>query len=68
MPKKIRELKGAIQKRVAPACEKAKGSHTKWMHPKCVNKLILSGKDGANAKPYQENNVLDSLQKMSEAK
>ena len=50
------------------ACEKSKGSHTKWRHPKCANKLILSGNDGADAKPYQENNVLNYLQGIQEEK
>ena len=57
MPRKIRELKGMLLK-AGCACEKSKGSHTKWMHPKCANKPILSGNDSADAKPYQENNVM----------
>ncbi|NNJ84797.1 MAG: type II toxin-antitoxin system HicA family toxin [Gammaproteobacteria bacterium] len=65
MPKKIRELKGMLL-RAGCTCERAKGSHTKWMHPKCANKLILSGNDGADAKPYQENNVLNYLQGIQE--
>nr|VFK58625.1 MAG: HicA toxin of toxin-antitoxin [Candidatus Kentron sp. TC] len=67
MPRKIRELKGMLRK-AGCACEKSKGSHTKWRHPKCANKLILSGNDGADAKPYQENNVLNYLQGIQEEK
>ncbi len=47
-------------------CRKAKGSHTKWSHRKLTHKLILSGKDGADAKPYQENNVQSFLQEILE--
>ena len=35
-------------------CEPGKGSHTKWKHPLINRKIILSGKDGADAKRYQE--------------
>jgi len=38
--------------------EKAKGSHTKWTHPKLHDALILSGGDGDDAKPYQEAAIL----------
>jgi predicted RNA binding protein YcfA (HicA-like mRNA interferase family) len=47
-------------------CDAAKGSHTKWSHPKVANKLILSGKDGDDAKPYQEDAVLRYLLEISE--
>ena len=65
MPNKIRELKGMLL-RAGCSCEKAKGSHSKWFHPKLVHKLIMSGKDGTDAKPYQEKNVLNYLQEISE--
>jgi predicted RNA binding protein YcfA (HicA-like mRNA interferase family) len=47
-------------------CEKAKGSHTKWSHEKIGYKLILSGKDGDDAKPYQEQNVRNYVQQVAE--
>ncbi|MGA7933236.1 MAG: type II toxin-antitoxin system HicA family toxin [Kovacikia sp.] len=31
-----------------------KGSHTKWLHPLYPGRVTLSGKDGNDAKPYQE--------------
>lgn len=65
MPKKIRELKGMLLKEGC-ACQKGKGSHTKWSHPKLAHKVILSGKDGTDAKPYQENDVLNFLHEISE--
>ncbi|MCK5524385.1 MAG: type II toxin-antitoxin system HicA family toxin [Thiomargarita sp.] len=65
MPKKIRELKGLLLGKGC-ICEKGKGSHTKWSHPNMTHKLILSGNDGADAKPYQQNGVLNYLHEISE--
>ena len=53
MPKKIRELK-AILKKVGFSQYSGKGSHTKWLHPRYPGRITLSGKDGNDAKPYQE--------------
>jgi predicted RNA binding protein YcfA (HicA-like mRNA interferase family) len=56
MPQKIRDLK----KRLAKAgftCRPGKGSHTKWYHPRVPRPVVLSGKDGSDAKPYQEADV-----------
>lgn len=60
MPKKIRQLKRMLLK-AGCKCDTAKGSHTKWSHSQVADKLILSGKDGDDAKPYQENMVLQYL-------
>jgi predicted RNA binding protein YcfA (HicA-like mRNA interferase family) len=56
VPKKIRELK-ALLLRAGCLVEHGKGSHTKWSHPSLSDKLILSGSDGSDAKPYQETAV-----------
>jgi len=65
MPKKIRQLKAMLLK---AGChpESGKGSHAKWSHPKLANKLTLSGKDGADAKRYQEKDVLDFLKELED--
>jgi predicted RNA binding protein YcfA (HicA-like mRNA interferase family) len=65
MPKKMRQLKGMLLK-AGCRCDAARGSHTKWSHPKIADKLILSGKDGDDAKPYQEDAVLRYLVEISE--
>jgi predicted RNA binding protein YcfA (HicA-like mRNA interferase family) len=53
MPKKIRELKQAL--RQAGFTElPGKGSHTNWIHLLYSGKITVSGKDGADAKRYQE--------------
>jgi predicted RNA binding protein YcfA (HicA-like mRNA interferase family) len=38
-----------------------KGSHTKWLHPLYPGRITLSGKDGNDAKPYQEKEVQQAI-------
>ena len=43
----------------------AKGSHTKWIHPKFPSVYVnLSGKDGNDAKKYQIDDVIDALREV----
>ena len=65
MPKKIRELK-ALLRRSGFAEISGKGSHTKWFHPLFLGRLTLSGKDGNDAKPYQEKEVMDAIKKVED--
>jgi predicted RNA binding protein YcfA (HicA-like mRNA interferase family) len=62
LPKKIRELK-AILKKAGFIClkDRGKGSHTVWEHPNVKNNVILSGKDGKDAQPYQEKRVEEAV-------
>ena len=48
-------------------CEQGKGSHTKWSHPLLNYKITISGKDGNDAKRYQEKDVKDFLKDIQEA-
>uniref|UniRef100_UPI001A09A171 hypothetical protein n=1 Tax=Tychonema sp. LEGE 06208 TaxID=1828663 RepID=UPI001A09A171 len=41
-------------------------SHTKWSHPLLSGKLTLSGKDGNDAKLYQEKDVDNALKQLAE--
>ena len=50
MPKKVRELKNILRKAGFKESS-GKESHTKWSHPLLSGKIILSGKDGSDAKP-----------------
>ena len=60
MPKKIRELKQML--RQAGFTEiPGKGSHTNWIHPLYPGKLTVSGKNGNDAKRYQEKDVLKAI-------
>jgi predicted RNA binding protein YcfA (HicA-like mRNA interferase family) len=66
MPKKIRDLKSLL--RAAGWAEVAgggKGSHTKWTHPRVPRRLTLSGKDGKDAKRYQEKDVARAVAEAS---
>lgn len=61
MPQKIRELKRRLRQagfREVPG----KGSHTNWTHPFYPGKITVSGKDSADAKPYQEKEVNNAIQ------
>jgi predicted RNA binding protein YcfA (HicA-like mRNA interferase family) len=57
MPKKIRELKAMLAK-AGFTWRPGKGSHTVWSHPRVRGSVILAGNDGADAKPYQEKEVV----------
>jgi predicted RNA binding protein YcfA (HicA-like mRNA interferase family) len=65
MPKKIRELKQLLRK-VGFQELPGKGSHTNWIHPLYSGKLTVSGKDSADAKPYQEKEILRAIQAVEE--
>ncbi|MEX0271887.1 type II toxin-antitoxin system HicA family toxin [Leptolyngbyaceae cyanobacterium UHCC 1019] len=65
MPRKIRELKSLLLK-TGFTCGSGKGSHTKWSHPLLSGKLTLSGKDGSDAKLYQEKDVDNALKRLAE--
>ncbi len=60
MPKKIRELK-KILKKAGFTVKPAKGSHSKWIHPKLSQSIIIAGKDSNDAKPYLEKQVDEAL-------
>jgi len=60
MPKKIRELKSMLAKAEFKEIS-GKGSHTKWLHPLFMGRITLSGKDGNDAKSYQEKEVKDAI-------
>ncbi len=68
MPKKIRELKSLLLK-AGFSYKPAKGSHSKWVHPKLPKAIIIASKDGDDAKAYLEkqvNEALDQLKEMNE--
>jgi predicted RNA binding protein YcfA (HicA-like mRNA interferase family) len=65
MPKKIRELKQML--RQAGFSElPGKGSHTNWIHSLYTGKITVSGKDGADAKRYQEQEVREAIERVEE--
>ncbi|MGB3759609.1 MAG: type II toxin-antitoxin system HicA family toxin [Rivularia sp. (in: cyanobacteria)] len=66
MPKKIRELKSLLRK-AGFTSRSGKGSHTNWYHPLLPGKVTLSGKDGSDAKAYQEKDVNNAIQIIEES-
>ena len=60
MPKKIRELKKMLTKAGFQEVP-GKGSHTNWIHPNYQGKVTVSGKDGTDAKKYQEKLVEQAI-------
>jgi predicted RNA binding protein YcfA (HicA-like mRNA interferase family) len=68
MPKKVRELKSALQK-AGFSCRSGKGSHTVWFHPLLPDcRVVISGKDGADADRYHEKDVRDALKELEQIK
>jgi predicted RNase H-like HicB family nuclease/predicted RNA binding protein YcfA (HicA-like mRNA interferase family) len=62
MPKKIRELKQMLrQAGWSEIAGGGKGSHSKWSHASVTRRLVLSGTDGDDAKPYQERDVKSAI-------
>ncbi|MBD2229970.1 type II toxin-antitoxin system HicA family toxin [Phormidium tenue] len=61
MPQKIRELKRKLRQAGFQEVP-GKGSHTNWTHPLYPGKITVSGKDSADAKPYQEKEVNNAIQ------
>jgi predicted RNA binding protein YcfA (HicA-like mRNA interferase family) len=69
MPKKIRELKQMLQKAGFTLLPKrGKGSHSCWINPLLLKPVVLSGKDSKDAKPYQEKDVIESIQEVEQLK
>jgi predicted RNA binding protein YcfA (HicA-like mRNA interferase family) len=63
MPRKVRELIQDLENagfRQIPGG--GKGSHRKFTHPKYPGAVTLSGKTGADAKPYQEQQVRKAIE------
>lgn len=68
MPRKTRQLKADLRKAGAQL-ESEEGDHEKWKHPLVPDLYVeLAGKDGADAKPYQEKQVRELLRRVAEAK
>ena len=61
--KKIRELKQMLKK-AGFIDFPGKGSHNHWLHPLYAGKITLSGKDGADAKRYQEQEVKTAIEEV----
>jgi predicted RNA binding protein YcfA (HicA-like mRNA interferase family) len=56
MPRKIRELIRDLE-RAGFVNRGGKGSHRNFEHPKLVRSIVISGREGDDAKSYQERDV-----------
>jgi predicted RNA binding protein YcfA (HicA-like mRNA interferase family) len=65
MPRKIRQLIAELEGagfRIAPG---GKGSHRKFRHSRFSGSVILSGKEGDDALPYQEKQVRNAIREVN---
>jgi len=60
MPRKIRELIAELE-RAGFETRGGKGSHRIFIHKKCPLNILMSGKSGADALPYQEKAIKRAL-------
>lgn len=65
MPRKIRQLVADLEKAGFVLASGGKGSHRKFRHLDFAGAVILSGKDGADAHPYQEKQVRNAIREVS---
>ncbi len=63
MSTKIRELK-ALLLSAGFIHKHTKGSHEKWIHPRLPQAIIIAGKDGDDAKPYLEKQIIMTIEKL----
>jgi predicted RNA binding protein YcfA (HicA-like mRNA interferase family) len=62
MPPKIKELIKKLES-AGFIYRGGKGSHKNYKHPKGIN-ITISGKPGSDAKPYQEADVKQALERI----
>ena len=63
MPRKIRELIAELE-RAGFVDRSGKGSHRVFIHKNCPFSVVISGKYGADALPYQEKAIKRALREM----
>lgn len=66
MPRKIRELVKDLLSAGFEQTEGGKGSHRKFVHEKFPGAVTLSGRDGDDAKHYQEKQVMHAIEEVKE--
>ena len=63
MPRKIRELIKDLRKAGFTEVKGGgKGDHRKFEHPAAARPAIIDGRDGDDAKPYQEKHVREKIE------
>jgi predicted RNA binding protein YcfA (HicA-like mRNA interferase family) len=61
VPRKIRQLVVELEKAGFSLVPGGKGSHRKFRHARFAGSVILSGKDGDDARYYQEKQVRNAI-------
>lgn len=61
VPRKIRQLVSDLERTGFCLVPGGKGSHRKFRHSKFAGSVILSGKDGDDARHYQEKQVRNAI-------
>ena len=64
MARKIRQLVSELEKAGFTRIHGGKGSHRKFIHPKFRGFVLISGHEGDDAQPYQENQVRNALRQV----
>jgi predicted RNA binding protein YcfA (HicA-like mRNA interferase family) len=64
MPRKIRQLIADLENAEFQLVPGGKGSHRKFRHARFIGSVILSGKDGDDALPYEEKQVRNAVRKV----
>lgn len=65
MPRKVRELISDLTRAGFEKKPGGKGSHRKFVHSKVKDCIVLSGKEGDDAKKYQEKDVKEAIEEAS---
>lgn len=63
MPRKIRELIAELE-RAGFRNRGGKGSHRTFVHPERSGHIVVSGRTGDDAKPYQEKKVNEAIREV----
>lgn len=66
MPRKKREIWADLARR-GFTDRGGKGDHTVWVHPLVPRHVSIAGKDGDDAKPYDERNLRRALRDLDQA-
>jgi predicted RNA binding protein YcfA (HicA-like mRNA interferase family) len=66
MPRKLRQLIADLKASGFEIVPGGKGSHRKFRHSRFPGAVILSGKEGDDALPYQEKQVRNAIRETSQ--
>ena len=66
MPRKLRQLIADLETTGFQIVHGGKGSHRKFRHPRFAGSVILSGKEGDDALPYQEKQVRNAIREANQ--